>query len=455
MKTLRLSHAGAFELVRQALAACPDRQTNHPYNRHILEYLQSLGGSVDAAKLGQLEEMISYWRGRKYKVPKDVREALLYHDKSKWGQLGGHEPETDVFLFVLGCSLAAATTAPFLWWFFALSALGAAGSRAVAMISGLAKQQKLRDYLTKSAAPELQTDADKFTAPQLKLLFEWITAFLSKAWTHALQAAYTMPDRRLEVRVAYSDDLKGPDDAERIRGEMHKLVEDFARMPREQRPSAASLDAEFGLGAATGGCLKGFKAPPRLGSFRVAKKNGTMVQMQGVAEKEYTVYQNKDPTKTLAIFRTNYGGMYSRDYPALIVNAVKVQHFPPPPGKKTGKFRFKVDAQIKRTPFGEHESLGGKVPIVKLEVLNDEGKGAEPAWDVGSQQCLDLNAFSSKFGNPTAPQWRLYMDAKGSLLKDPDTAKKSSAAKHGWEDLRAELEFFVWNLAKKLHVNAR
>jgi len=257
VNTLRLSHAGAFELVRQALAACPDRKTNHPYNRHILEYLQSLGGSVDAAKLGQLEEMISHWTGREYKVPKDVREALLHHDKSRWGQLGGQEPTTDAFLFALGCSLAAATTVPFLWWFFALSALSAAGSRAAAMISGLGKQQKLRDYLTKSAAQELQTDADKFTAPRLKLLFEWITAFLSKAWAHALQAAYTMPGRRLEVRVAYSDDLKGPDDAERIREEMHKLVEDFARVPREQRPSAASLDAEFGLGEATGKCRFG------------------------------------------------------------------------------------------------------------------------------------------------------------------------------------------------------
>ena len=265
VKTLRLSHAGAFELVRQALAACPDRQTNHPYNQNILEYLQTLGDSVDAAKLRQLEEMISRWRGRKYEVPKNVREALLYHDKSRWGQLGGHEPETDVFLFVLGCSLAAATTAPFLWWFFALSALGAAGSRAVAAVSGLAKQQKLRDYLTKSAAPELQKDADKFTAPKLKLLFEWIAEFLSKAWAHSLQAAYTMPGRRLEVRVAYSDDLKGPDDAERIRKEMHALVEDFALVPREQMPSTASLDAEFGLGDATGVCWTNFPVQKKVG----------------------------------------------------------------------------------------------------------------------------------------------------------------------------------------------
>lgn len=257
VKTLRLSHAGAFELVRQALAACPDRQTNHPYNQHILEYLQTLGGSVDAAKLGQLEEMISTWTRREYKVPKDVREALLHHDKSKGGRFGGDEPTTDAFLFVLGCSLAAATTVPFLWWLFAAGALSAAGSRAVAAVSGLEKQQKLRDYLTKSAAPGLQADTDKFTAPQLTRLFDWIAEFLSKAWTHALQAAYTMPDRRLEVRVAYSDELKGRGDAERIRGEMHALVEDFARMPREQLPSAASLDAEFGLGEATGICLKG------------------------------------------------------------------------------------------------------------------------------------------------------------------------------------------------------
>lgn len=249
--TLRLSRAGAFELVRQALAACPDRTTNHPYTQHILAYLQTLGGSVDAAKLGQLEEMISFWRNRQYKVPKDVQEALLHHDKAKWGQFGGQEPTTDAFLFVLGCSLAAATTVPFLWWFFAAGALSAAGSRAVAMISGLDKQQKLRDYLTKSAAPDLQADTDKFTAPQLTRLFDWIAEFLSKAWAHHLQAAYTMPDRRLEVRVAYSDRLDGQDDAERIRGEMHKLVEDFARMPREQLPSAASLDAEFGLGEAT------------------------------------------------------------------------------------------------------------------------------------------------------------------------------------------------------------
>lgn len=244
---------------------------------------------------------------------------------------------------------------------------------------------------------------------------------------------------------------------------------------------AASLDAVLRAGLrlqaeaperfeaeATGACVKGFPKTLRTDWFFVQKKNGTRVKVQGAMKTAYTLYTNPDPDSTLAIFDTNYGGLYQREYPALLVNAVKVQYFPPSGRTKEGKFRFIVEAGIKQTPFGEHElaSLGQKWKVehllVHTETTADEGdakgRGSEPSWDVGSKQCLKLEAFRSKFGYATNTQWEQLLNTKGSLevtRKYPELAKKQSYAKKGWEDLLEKLEFFLLNLAIKISANAR
>ena len=405
VSTFRLSRASAFELVRQALAACPDRKTNHPYTQHILAYLQTLGGSVDAAKLGQLEEMISFWRNRQYKVPKDVQEALLHHDKSKWGQFGGQEPTTDAFLFVLGCSLAAATTVPFLWWFFAASALSAAGSRAVAAVSGLERQQKLRDFLTNSASGVGPETTEKFTAAGLTNLFDWIAEFLSKALAPAFQPAPadTMPNERFEFRVEYSDELKTPDDAERIRGEMHKLVEDFARMPREQLPSAASLDAEFGLGEATGLCVKGpsatlpSTAKNKKGVYKTWLTNVTVPAIvSGNTKQTALVLVKTDQDDTKVEYKATGGkGIYT-----------------PMTGQDNQSMQ--LIASLKTVTF-----FSGKLVTFELTLPDDTPLEIKYDYSPGKNGCIETNAFKLAEGSPTPPDtWSQWREELPRLARD-------------------------------------
>ena len=111
--TMSMSRASAFELVRQALAACVGlggKDDSNFYVQYIVEYVDDTkksGETLEGAKLRHLKEMLEAWMSIELTTPTSVAGQLFYSNPA-YGDDAGH----DVLSFAIAASALSVGPAP-------------------------------------------------------------------------------------------------------------------------------------------------------------------------------------------------------------------------------------------------------------------------------------------------------------------------------------------------------
>ena len=104
---LSVSHASAFELVRQALAACPGVDEINPLALIIRNYVhemgESRGESNSTARMNQLADIIGKWTGIELEIHKKVKKNVK----------GGNDAINDALAFAIVVGALVTAVNPF------------------------------------------------------------------------------------------------------------------------------------------------------------------------------------------------------------------------------------------------------------------------------------------------------------------------------------------------------
>jgi hypothetical protein len=208
--TMKLSRPAAFELVRQALAACPGVDETNPLAQSLRDYVHKHKPSNDfkygrfvsegGARMIKLQEMTKEWTGIDLKVHENVVESALYQ-----------QPEADVgnealcFLMVTVMLAHAVNPVSVIMGMIVFPTVMLL--RLEGALEALGREETARDWLLNMS----RKDLDKFRGEDteyrwemenMQKLFDWVETFLTEAFTDVYGV-----DPLTKFELEYTDEL--------------------------------------------------------------------------------------------------------------------------------------------------------------------------------------------------------------------------------------------------------
>ena len=258
-----MSHAFAFELVRQALTMCGDSATQHPLVQVILKtvYARHPNASPAVARFLELNRMLIHWTGRNFEVPLTTWQLLTNEtNASLLDKFDGSPAKLDATAFLFGLFYVGIAPTVFTALLPAAVVIYAGWSRWFMINQGLQRREELKGKF--DARPnelaefftQMENDETRWKLARMKKLFEWVETLLKQVLLDHFQANYYKPapdqkftradgkqvwiqDDASEHRavLAFTDELETDEDAVRIRTEMQWMHRVAVAVPPEQQ----------------------------------------------------------------------------------------------------------------------------------------------------------------------------------------------------------------------------
>lgn len=223
--TMKVSRPAAFELVRQALAACPGVKETNAFAMAIRDYVHkhkpSWHVSENGARMLTLQEMAKEWTGVDLKVHQNLFDKVFYKQD-------GADVGLEVVNFIMCTILVTNFLNPFTLVYGALIYSSVLTMRIDAALKAANREEDAKEWLTdisRRVTDQFRGEDTKnrWDIVPMRRLFSWIEDFLIKAFTeyYAREAA-----ENAEFKFEYDDDLTS-ENVEEIALEMRYRAESF------------------------------------------------------------------------------------------------------------------------------------------------------------------------------------------------------------------------------------
>ena len=222
--TMHMSRASAFELVRQALAACPGQKDDSNFwVQEIVAHVvrtKRYGESDGGAKLRHLEEMLERWTGMELETPKNVSGKVFYA-RQAYNEDAGH----DVLCFAIAATALAVGSAPIITGLAGIVMTVSVINRLTGYNRAERQEEQLREYLFQQNGDifkGLGRAQNRWGLTAMRELYQWIETFLQQS----LKGMYLKPTVR-SFNVKFTDKLKTDEDAAAVAEDLQEGAKGF------------------------------------------------------------------------------------------------------------------------------------------------------------------------------------------------------------------------------------